>query len=221
MDGENPRKTTRHPKDHLSVSRIETLSDGVFAIVMTLLVLDLHPITLSNNQFVPFLVKLLPNIAGYFVSFALLGQYWMGHLSQLRFLEKSDHSSHWINIFFFAFVAFVPFTTGMVSKNTGNRLALIIYGINLIIIGLALFWHWWYSTHNHRLVSKEISRETIRYGTFRSLFAPVAYSIAICFVYVSEITTLVLFAVIPLLYIIPGVQDQWMKLVSKGLPMDQ
>lgn len=218
MEEESPRRTIKHIKDHLSVSRIETLSDGVFAIVMTLLVLDLHPITLTNNQFVPFLLKLLPNIAGYFISFALLGQYWMGHLSQLRFLEKSDHSSHWINIFFFAFVAFVPFTTGMVSKNTENRLAVVIYGINLIIIGLALFWHWRYATRNHRLVSKEISEEVIRYGKVRSLFAPFAYTIAICFVYVSELTTLILFALIPLLYILPGVQDYWIKLVSKGLP---
>lgn len=132
----------KYPTKNMSTHRIEALTDGVFAIVMTIMVLEFTPLLLK--QFEPHLLEgllagdIFPRFVVYFISFALLGIYWLGHRAQYHYIRHSDHNLHWLNIIFLAFVALVPFSAALYGLYEQNTDAIIIYGGHLTIIGLVL-----------------------------------------------------------------------------------
>jgi uncharacterized membrane protein len=203
------------PKEDLQTRRLETLSDGIFAIVMTILVFDLKLPEVPADQLLSALIHLWPNFLGYAVSFSLLGVYWLGHLSQFRFIRKTDHSYIWITILFFALVALVPFSTASLSRYPSSIITLALYTGNLTLIGIALWLPWRYATHNRRLVDMDLPESIVVYGTLRCLIAPAGYLVAFCFSFISPLLTLVFFIAIPLLYIIPGFHPIWMVLATR------
>jgi len=104
----------------LTKARIEALTDGIFATVMTVLVLGLRPpaidlntpgASLSNELF-----RLAPNILTYALSFITLGLYWVGHHNQFHFVRRTDRTLLWINIVFLMSIGFVPFTTSLLES---------------------------------------------------------------------------------------------------------
>src|SRR6187549_1393686 len=101
----------------MKTDRLETLTDGVFAIVMTLLVFDLRP---PNPAYVSDeaammreIAQLLPSFASYLISFIILGVYWVGHHSQFQYIRRGDQMLLWLNIVFLMCVALVPFSAGL------------------------------------------------------------------------------------------------------------
>src|SRR5438046_546200 len=103
-----------------SINRIEFLSDGVFAIALTLLVLDIKvPISeniTSEKDLLHSFAGLTPRLLAYFLSFMTLGIFWTAHSTQFHFIEKSDRNFTWINLFFLLFVTIIPFTTAFLSE---------------------------------------------------------------------------------------------------------
>ncbi len=118
-----------------SRNRIEALADGVFAVAMTLLVLDIKvPELQSPSATAELPLKLLalwPKFLGYLISFVILGAYWVGHHMQLSFIRRADRPLLWINILFLLWVALVPFSTALLSEYSKSRVAIAIYGANL------------------------------------------------------------------------------------------
>lgn len=207
----------RHEHSHTtgSTARIEALSDGVFAIVMTLLVFDIKVPTVPVEQLPTALVDLWPKFLGYAISFAILGIYWTGHRAQFNYIHRADHTMHWINILFLACVAFVPFATSLLDSYPGSRLTLTIYGANLILIGMVLYWHWVYATTNYRLVDVTISPVVVRFATQRCLLAPICYALAIGLGFVHPILSIMVYVIVPILYIVPHLQSYWLRLASR------
>lgn len=204
-----------HPVGTMSPHRIEALSDGVFAIVMTLLVFDITLPDVPPNELPAALVSLWPNFLGYGISFVLLGIYWVGHRNQYNYIRHADQNLHWLNILFFAFAALVPFSTGLVSRYPGQQLAISIYGLNLILIGVSLYFHWRYATHHRQLVDEDIPQAVVRLGTQRCLLAPAGYLVAVAVGLVSPLVSLILYATVPLLYIVPSLQRLWAHLAHR------
>jgi uncharacterized membrane protein len=204
------------PKDDLQVQRLEALSDGIFAIVMTILVFDLKAFSGPVDQLPSALFQLWPNFLGYTISFSLLGIYWLGQLSQFKYIRKSDHNFVWINILFFACVALVPFTTASLSRFPFAIVTLALYAANLILIGIVLYLIWRYATTGYRLIDKETPRFVIKYGALRCLVAPAGYILALGFAVISPVITLLLFVIIPLIYILPCFHAYWI-LLAKGM----
>lgn len=195
----------------LSRNRIEALTDGVFAIAMTLLVLDikvpeLHP-PLETAQLPLKLVALWPNFLSYLISFLILGVYWVGHHFQLSFIRRVDRPLLWINILFLLWVALVPFSTALLSEYSKTRVAIAIYGLNLIAVGLTLALQWWYATTETRHVDPDIHPNLVRRAMRRTLMAPLVYVVAIALSLVRTELSLILYALVPLLYILPGKID--------------
>ncbi len=153
----------------LGKHRIEALSDGIFAIAMTLLVLDLK---IPENIVPPglltrTLLALWPKFLSYVMSFALLGVFWIGHHGYSHFLKRTDRWFLWINLLFLLFVALLPFTTDLMGDNPAHRLAVMIYGANIIALGLTLYCQWSYATSGHRLVGRDLEHELVRKGKKR------------------------------------------------------
>jgi uncharacterized membrane protein len=137
-----------------SLERLAALSDGIFAVAMTLLVLDLHvpvsalhieqPLWASGQlQYEQALwgdlVKLAPDLLTYVMSFVMLGIFWVGQQTQLNHFTRSSRPLTWIHLVFLLAISLMPFSTALLAHNITYRLALVEYWLNIFLPGAALF----------------------------------------------------------------------------------
>ena len=129
-----------------SVERLAALSDGIFAVAMTLLVLDLHvPVREaihSEHDLWRALVTLAPRLLMYMMTFMTLGIFWVGQQTQLNHLARSDRSLSWIHILFLGAVSITPFSTTLLAEHVTYRVALLVYWVNLLVLGTTLYFSW-------------------------------------------------------------------------------
>lgn len=132
-----------------SLERLAALSDGVFAIAMTLLVLDLRidynaPVA-SESDLWRTLVKLAPQFTAYLMSFLTLGIFWVGQQSQLSRFTRSSRDLAWIHIAFLLTICLMPFSTALLAHYMTFRIALLAYWLNIVFAGAALYASWRYA----------------------------------------------------------------------------
>ncbi len=129
-----------------SAERLAALSDGIFAVAMTLLVLDLHmpaaEAVHNERGLWHALVALSPRLVMYMMSFLTLGIFWVGQQTQLNHLSRSDRSLSWIHILFLFAVSITPFSTMLLAEFPAYRLALIAYWLNILLLGSTLYLSW-------------------------------------------------------------------------------
>jgi uncharacterized membrane protein len=129
-----------------SVERLAALSDGIFAFAMTLLVLDLHvpaaELVHSEHDLWRALGKLAPRLLVYGMSFVTLGIFWNGQQVQFNHLDHSDRNLTWIHIAFLASVSLIPFSTALLAEFIHYRLALIVYWLNIVLLGIVVYASW-------------------------------------------------------------------------------
>jgi uncharacterized membrane protein len=170
-------------KIFFATNRIETLTDGVFAIVMTLLVLNLAipeiSQTSAETELFSKIVQLWPKLLSYAVSFIILGIFWVGHHHMFHHIKRANTGLLWINIFFLLFVALVPFTTALSGDYSTVEAPFIIYGINLVPIFILRFVIWEYATRNHKLVESNIDNAVVRKLKLMPLISSILLLVAI------------------------------------------
>lgn len=129
-----------------SVERLAALSDGIFAVAMTLLVLDLRTPAAdaihSEHDLWRALVTLGPQIVMYLMSFLTLGIFWVGQQTQLNHLVRGHRSLAWIHIWFLFAVTLMPFSTLLLAQFYHYRVALLVYWLNIWLAGTALYFSW-------------------------------------------------------------------------------
>src|SRR3989344_1332698 len=123
--------------------RLHGLADGIFAIVMTLLVFNLRVPSIfgsvTDADLWYQLRLLLPEFASYFLSFLVLATYWMAHNYIITIFTKNvTRTLAYLNVPFFMFVALIPFSTQLLSSYYFSQVAIVVYGVNVIVIGLIL-----------------------------------------------------------------------------------
>jgi uncharacterized membrane protein len=133
-----------------SVERLAALSDGLFAVAMTLLVLDLHAPAReaihSEADLWHALVALGPRLLVYLMSFLTLGIFWVGQQTQLNNLARADRNLAWIHLAFLFVVSLMPFSTSLMAEFIGYRVALVAYWVNLLLFGIVLHASWRYAS---------------------------------------------------------------------------
>ena len=132
-----------------SVERLAALSDGIFAVAMTLLVLDLHAPAReaihSEQGLWQALGALAPQMLAYLMSFLTLAIFWNGQQAQLNLFERSDRHLTWIHIAFLLAVSMMPFSTKLLAEFIDYRAALIFYWANIFLLGATLYGSWRYA----------------------------------------------------------------------------
>ncbi len=188
-------------------SRIEALVDGVFAVAMTLLVLQVPlpelPEALTTEGVIASLTAVLPAVASYTLSFLILGTIWMGHHAQFRYIRRVDRALLWINILFLLCIAFIPFTTVFLARYPLQPVALLVYGATLLLSGIFLFAHWGHAV-GHGCVGDEVTPELAESVRERLSMGMVAYLVATIAGGFAPKVGLILFAGVPFLYMLPG-----------------
>jgi uncharacterized membrane protein len=135
-----------------SLERLAALSDGIFAVAMTLLVLDIHAPAAhtihSENDLWFALCALSPRMLVYLMSFMTLGIFWIGQQTQFNQLSQSDRHLTWIHITFLALVSVMPFSTSLLAEFIEFRLALLLYWANILLLGAILYVSWRYAARS-------------------------------------------------------------------------
>lgn len=193
----------------LSKGRLESLTDGIFGTVMTVLVLSLSvpiitstSIVVENVQLYDSLRSLLPDILSYTISFAILGAFWIRHHMMFYYVTKVDRVLLWLNIVFLLTIGFVPFSTALIGRYPGAQLSLIVYGANLIATSLTSQLLWMYSLKRKLLVNDRLTEERMTGINKRLTAGPVAYTIGILFSFFDPTITLAIYIVALFLFIL-------------------
>jgi uncharacterized membrane protein len=160
----------------LDIGRLVSISDGIFAFAMTLLVVtidipggvkgmqgeELHRYLLS--QWRPLLV--------FFQSFLLLSIFWITHHRQFGYYRRTDHRHTWISLGILLFVVLMPYTTDLLGDTSGDWMVQLIFAGNMLALGLLFSLNWHYATTGHRLVDPGLSRAIIERGRRRGWVVP-------------------------------------------------
>src|SRR5215467_15127058 len=136
----------------MNKTRLEAFSDGVFAIVITLLVLNIHVPdgrTLSLQSLRP----LIPPVATFVLSFIMVGVYWIAHHHMLHFITQVNRRLLWLNLLVLLCVVFIPFPTSLLGTGFNNPVAVRLYGLSLIATNLSGLLFWLYATAHPELIA--------------------------------------------------------------------
>jgi uncharacterized membrane protein len=163
-----------------SVERLSALSDGIFAVAMTLLVLDLRvPVkeTIHSEQDLWLaLGNMSPQVISYLMSFLTLGIFWMGQQAQLNHFARGDRHLSWIHIAFLFAVTLMPFSTRLLSEFIHFRAALICYWANILLLGIVLYGSWAYA-RRAGLLTEDVTEDVNRAVKRRILIAQGLYAL--------------------------------------------
>lgn len=169
--------------------RVEALSDGVFAIAMTILILDLvdHNAskTLTEKELLNAMIELIPKFLSFFLSFLTLGIFWIGQMTQYDFITKYNRKLTWFTIMFLMFVSILPFTTTMLSNHFDNKVAILLYWINILLIGILSWLHWEVAAKEAFLnIEGQEKNSIMKLFRNRVLIAQILYVVgaALCFI---------------------------------------
>ncbi len=169
-----------------NVERLAALSDGIFAVAMTLLVIDLRAPAAetihTERDLWHALLALSPRLLMYLMSFITLGIFWVGQQTQLNNLERSERSLTWIHIMFLCTICLMPFTTTLLAEHTQLRTSLFVYWLNILLSGLALYFSW-VCAQGNRLIRDDISPEVQTAIKRRIVIAQLLYAFGalLCF----------------------------------------
>jgi uncharacterized membrane protein len=147
---------------HLTKSRLEALSDGIFAFAMTLLVIGLNlpvksAIVQSQAYALNLLFSLYSDFFHYVLAFLILGAFWLSHHIQLHPIKSLDKTYVWLNLVTLLFVALLPFSTSFSGDFPNVPLGAIVFELNLLAIGMGMYFQWIYATGKNRLAEPNLN----------------------------------------------------------------
>ena len=188
------------------VSRILALSDGVFAVAMTLLIFDIAvPATTSDADLPKTLLGLWPHYLVYVVSFVVIARFWVAHRLAFRLISRDDGVLVWLNLLLLMLVAFLPFPTAVVGEHPGSPAATVLYATSVILAALASTAYWWYASGRAGLLRPDARRAQVRALRARSLSAPVFFALtvplAVFAPYAAEIAWILIFPLTWLVFV--------------------
>jgi uncharacterized membrane protein len=148
--------------DWLDTGRLEAFSDGVFAIAITLLVLELHVPKADEGQLWHGLVGEWPMFAAYLSSFLIIGIMWVNHHSMFKQIRRTDRSLLFLNLLLLLWTALLPFPTGLIADKLGEggidaKVAEAVYSANLTLAAIAFSLIWTYAVRRQRLIDHDMT----------------------------------------------------------------
>ena len=190
-----------------SLDRLTSLSDGVFAVAMTLLVLDLRvPVGLaasraSEHGLWDALLKLGPSFAAYLLSFTMLGTFWLAQHTLLSIFDRCDRTLTWIHLGFLFVVSLLPFSAALLAHYVHLRLAVGAYWLNILLLGVMLEWG---ARYGRKTFLSDDAQAAARLTTFRQriLIAQTLYALAALICFVNTLASVIALAIVQLYFIV-------------------
>jgi uncharacterized membrane protein len=190
-------RAAQQGEEGITTARIESFSDAVFAVAITLLILNITVPQLADESALGAALRdLTPHFVSFFISFVVIGLYWMAHHAVFRYIRRHDRTLLWLNLFFLLSIVVMPFSTNLLGEY-GTTLAVVFYATNLFLVGVMLTLIWVYASSGHRFVSKELDAATIRHITLENLNPPLVFLVSIGIAFASPSAAQYFWIVIP------------------------
>jgi uncharacterized membrane protein len=191
----------------MNKARLEAFSDAVFAIAITLLVLEIRVPTLENPTSAALLHALLalwPQYLSYAASFLMIGIYWLNHHAVARQLVNINRAILWRNLVFLMFIAFIPFATAVIGRYGELQSGVLFYGFTLFLTSFYVNTFWWYIVGHGHLDTAQISPAHIRRSTLRYGAGAAVQLVALLVVFFDPKISIALYFFIGVFYLVPG-----------------
>ena len=195
-------------------NRVQALVDGIFAVAMTILVLDLHVPTLgaqvSEAGLLSALESQLPQVLSVMSGFVILGTLWIGHHYQFHYIQRSNRALLWINLAFLLSISLLPFVVDLLTTYGAMRVTCVLYGVTLVLAMTCLLVQWLYAAGppRRRLVGSNLPSVVFVGLRNRVLMGVIGYGTASVLALVAPLASLICYAAMPLLYLRPGRFDR-------------
>jgi len=198
-------------------ARLEAFSDGVFAIAITLLILEVKvPHAGTERGLLRALAQLWPSYLGYVISFVTLGIMWANHHAIFTYIRRTDRYFLLIHVFFLMCISFLPFPTAVLAEHLphpeSRQIAVAAYSATLVVIALAYNAVWWYAVTGRRLLDAGADPVAVRSISRRYALGPVSYAVSFALAFVNVWASLSVHGILAMLYLLPE-----RKLSSRGL----
>jgi uncharacterized membrane protein len=197
-DAASERELLEHLHDP---ARVLALSDGVFAIIITLLVLEIHVPELSQGHSLnEALAEIWPSFTAFVISFILAGMYWVGHRDLFALIRRTDRGLVWLNILYLLPLCLLPFAAGLLGRYDTEPVALRIYGLLLVAIAVMRVVIWLYATNRPHLLWRRLDDRQRRAGLAVNLYPGLVYLLAFLVAKSVPRMSLIIYASMPVLY---------------------
>lgn len=191
----------------MDTSRLEAFSDAVFAIAITLLVLEIKVPHSAISGLGSGLLSLWPSYLAYAISFIVIGAIWINHHAMFKHIVRADEMLLLHNTLQLMFIAFLPFPTAVLAEalhsGADEPVATAFYGGTLAVIGVFVVTMWAYASHGHRLLGGNISREEAKRHGRRLLVGPAGYVVATLTALVAPWLSLMFYVVLNFFFLWP------------------
>jgi uncharacterized membrane protein len=171
-----------YSRDSVEFARVLAFSDGLFAIAMTLLIVSVTVPHIADEDSIHDLADALndlsPAFVSFFISFAVIGRYWLAHHQFISLLDAMDQAFIGLNLVYLAFIAFLPFPTALLGEYFSNPLSVVIYAVAVGIVSgmeVVLFRH----AYRRDLLRRKPPPEVYRFGVIASLSPLFFFAISI------------------------------------------
>lgn len=200
MDQQRERQSYERTHDP---ARVMALSDGVFAIVITLLVLEIHVPELTHGQTLRGAIEeIRPSFVAFLISFIVVAIAWVGHRDLFAHVRRTDRPLVWLNILYMLPLCLLPFGASMLARYERYEVALQLYGFMLMAIALTRVWMFWYGTGRPHLLFESIDRRARVLGVAFVAFPALVYLVAILLAGAAPRVSLWIYALVPILYLL-------------------
>jgi uncharacterized membrane protein len=191
--------------------RLEAFSDGVFAIAITLLVLEIKVPTVHGADQAGGLVKALlglwPSYLGYLISFVTVGIMWANHHAMFVYIARTDRYFLLLNVLLLMGISFLPFPTAVLAEylpeQVGRNAAVAFYSGTLVVIAVLFNLAWWYAADRGRLLDPKADRKAVRTIFGRYALGPAAYGVSFALAFVNVWASLGVHGLLMGLYLLP------------------
>ena len=188
--------------------RLEAFSDGVIAIVITLLVLEIHvpalPVGAANGVAARLVLPLIPSTVAFTISFVICAVWWISHHNFIHDLDHVDRPLLWLNCLFLLWLAFLPLPTALLGQNYRQALISALYGINCALTGASFWLMRWYASGDGHLLRADIDPVEARNRVARSALSPALYTVGAAISFLSHIASALVLIAIPTYFAFAG-----------------
>jgi uncharacterized membrane protein len=187
--------------------RLETFADGVMAIAITLLVLDLR-VPSAREGLGAQLRHQWPSYVGFMVSFLTIGIMWVNHHHMFKLIERTTHAFLMLNVLFLMPICFLPFPTSLVAQNfhdpSARKLPAVVYGLTMVVIAIMFNVVWRYAARGHRLLVDGVDDDALAKINRSYASGPATYALFTLVAFISPLASLAGYAALAAYWLMPG-----------------
>lgn len=191
-------------------NRIEAFSDGVIAIIITLLVLEIKVPHIdgevNTQKVISSLITITPKFFSWALSFFMLLIMWVNHHRIFNELEKTDNNLLWLNGLLLFFMSFVPFPTAFMGDYFNQPMSTFFFGVCLMLVGAAFYFIRDYIARNHTLLKKESDHIHQKSLARKTLIGPMFYLLGAFSSFISVVIAYIIYVAVPLYYVYFGIK---------------